>query len=107
MAVQARLLHGLVQHAAGRPDEGVTRQIFVVSRLLPDQHHARRARAFTKHRLRGVPVQRAAATPLNRQAHRSHGGSRRQELERADAGAFGLTHEEIVAPDVRAIARQE
>ena len=61
-------LEPLVEHPAGGADERVALDVLAVAGLLPDQHHARLARAFAHHRLRRALVQVAGAARLDRAA---------------------------------------
>src|SRR5688572_27117056 len=49
-----------IEQFSGRPDERPAGEVFLVARLLADQHRARTARALAWHRLAGVPIERAA-----------------------------------------------
>jgi hypothetical protein len=55
----------LIENTAGGSNERLAGEIFLIARLLADQHERSMARSFTGNRLRGVAVQRAAcATAL-------------------------------------------
>ena len=51
-AIDGRFLEGPVEQCAGRSDERMACEIFLVARLLADEHDQRGARAFAEHRLR-------------------------------------------------------
>ncbi|HSI71589.1 MAG TPA: hypothetical protein VK934_00310 [Fimbriimonas sp.] len=53
-------LKRFVEHASGWADERMARKVFLVSRLLTDQHDACVERPLSEHRLGCVPVKRAA-----------------------------------------------
>src|SRR5262249_56002587 len=57
--LDVRILQGLVEQAAGRANKGLAGKVFFVARLLADQHERRMARSLTRHRLRGIAVERA------------------------------------------------
>ena len=50
-----------VEQLSGRADEGAAAQVFLVARLLADEHQRRTDRSFAPHRLRRVAMQRAVA----------------------------------------------
>jgi hypothetical protein len=56
----AGLFQGFVQEATRGADERATRQVFLVSRLLSDQHQAGMRAALAGHYLGGELVKRAA-----------------------------------------------
>ena len=55
------LVEYLVEHLAGRPDEGLAGDILLVARLLADEDDPRILGSLAEHGLRGVAPQRAAA----------------------------------------------
>ena len=60
LALDPGFLKSAGQYAAGRTNEGQTGFVFLVARLLADQHHRRAARPLPGHRLGGVLVERTA-----------------------------------------------
>src|SRR5262245_50513071 len=66
LPVDAGLVHHLVQQPTGWPDEGLAGPVFLVARLLADEHHGRALRTFAEYRLRGVAVDRATVTRITR-----------------------------------------
>jgi hypothetical protein len=70
-------LETLVQHAPGRPDEGVALDVLAVAGLLADQHQAGVTGALAEDRLRGPLPQLAGAAPLDRLAQRRQTETRR------------------------------
>ena len=59
--VEPCLAHRLAQELTGRADERLAREVFLIARLLADQHDRRVGGAGAEHGLSGVPPQRAAA----------------------------------------------
>jgi hypothetical protein len=57
-AVEPCLRHGAVQDLAGRPDEGMAREVLLIARLLAHQHQRRPRRPLAEHCLRGMAVER-------------------------------------------------
>src|SRR3954447_21825256 len=53
-AIDAGVDEGAIEQLAGRSDEGMAAQVFVVARLLADEHQLRPFPAFAKHRLRAA-----------------------------------------------------
>jgi hypothetical protein len=51
-----------VENAAGRPDEGMAAQIFLIARLFPDKHDAGVVRPLPGNNLGGVLIERTART---------------------------------------------
>jgi hypothetical protein len=60
LARDARILERGIENVAGGPDERLAGEIFLVARLLADQHEFGAARSFAWHGLRGVAIERAA-----------------------------------------------
>ena len=62
VARDAGALQAAIEHAAGRSDERVAREVLAIARLLADQHHLCIGRPFADHRpRRALPqVTRAA-----------------------------------------------
>src|ERR1700722_309350 len=60
LAVDAGLDDGAVEDAAGRADERMALLVFLIARLLADQHDPRVLRPFARHDLRGGAIERAA-----------------------------------------------
>src|SRR4051812_615678 len=67
-AIDARFRQRLVEQAPGRPDERLARQIFLVARLLADEHDLGLLRPRAEDRLRAAFVQIAAAAIFGRVA---------------------------------------
>jgi len=74
-----RALEPAVESSARRPHKRVPLDVLAITRLLADEHHARRARAFAHHRLRGVLVEVTRPALLHR---RSQVGQRRTAGDR-------------------------
>ena len=60
-ALDAGIVECAVEHLAGRPDEGFARDVFLVARLLADEHEPRVLRPFAEDDLRRVFVEIAGA----------------------------------------------
>ena len=61
VAIDAGFGQRTVEHLAGRADEGMAGEVFLVAGLLADQHDGGVLRAFAEHGLRRVLVERAGA----------------------------------------------
>jgi hypothetical protein len=61
-AIDAGRLERLVQHPAGRSDEGLALAIFAVAGLFADEHHSRLFGPFTEDRLGSSLVEVAGPT---------------------------------------------
>lgn len=59
-AVKSHLRERLIENASGGSDKGPANAVFLIARLLADQHDQRPDRAFAKYGLRRVPVKRTA-----------------------------------------------
>ena len=59
LAGNAGVLERGIEDAAGRADERLAGEVFLVARLFADQHEIGPARAFARHRLGGIPIERA------------------------------------------------
>src|SRR5207253_4940473 len=70
-AVDARFFERARQNAAGRSDERMAGQIFVVARLLADEHHIGFSLAFSEYGLRAFAPEIACTTSLRRGLQRS------------------------------------
>ena len=60
LALDSRRLQRSVEHLAGRSDEGASGQVFLIARLLADQHQRRIGGAFAEHGLGRILVEMAA-----------------------------------------------
>ena len=69
-AIDARLLQRLVEHTTGWTDEGMAIEIFIVARLLANQHQRRMSRALSGNRLGGELGEIAASAGVFRFAQR-------------------------------------
>jgi hypothetical protein len=76
-ATEAGVDHRAVEYAAGRAHERASLQIFLVPRLLADQHQPRSRRALAGNDLGGMAIERAA---------RARGLGLTQRRERGDRG---------------------
>src|SRR5262249_47489882 len=65
VAVDAGFVECLVEHASRGTDKRMTCGVFLVTRLLTDEHHLRTNGTFTEHRLRCVAPQLATATLID------------------------------------------
>jgi hypothetical protein len=65
VACDSCVIERLVQNPSGRADERRSGEIFLVSGLLPDQHHLSGGGTYPEHRLRGVAIQVATAASLH------------------------------------------
>jgi hypothetical protein len=54
----------LVEHASSRPYEGLAGEVFLVARLLADEHDVGVSVPFPRRRLRGIPIERATPACL-------------------------------------------
>lgn len=59
-AGDAGILQRGIENAAGRTDERFAGEIFLIARLLADEHEVGQARSLARHRLGGIAVERAA-----------------------------------------------
>ena len=59
VARPAQFLQRAIHQLAGRPDEGVALTVFLIARLLTDQHQRRAQRPFAPHGLGRVKTKRA------------------------------------------------
>ena len=69
-----------VEELSRWPHERMAREIFLVARLLADEHDARRSRTFAEHGLRADHPQVTAATPLGGLAQGGDGATSREEI---------------------------
>jgi hypothetical protein len=60
LAGDAGIFERGVENAAGRPDERLAGEIFLVARLLADQHEIGFGRTFPRHGLSGVAIKRTS-----------------------------------------------
>ena len=63
VAIDARFLERLVEQRSSRANEGSPGKIFLVARLLADEHDRGVERTFAEHRLGREPVEIAAPAP--------------------------------------------
>src|ERR1051325_2176832 len=68
-AIDARFFERAIEQFAGRTDERMALQVFVVARLLADEHQFRALRSFSKYGLPRVLPQIAVAARLCRATH--------------------------------------
>jgi hypothetical protein len=79
-AVEPRLLDGTVEHAPGRADKRLAFEVFLVARLLADQHQPGARGALAGHHLGGIFIERTARALCLRL---------RQRRERSVGNRFG------------------
>ena len=86
LAVDAGIGQRPVEHRAGRPDEGLAREILLVARLLADEDEVGGRQALAEHRLGREAVERAARAgprPRARSASSAVGAGGRAARSRA------------------------
>ena len=88
-SIDAGVRERTVQQLAGGPDKRMARQVFLIARLLADEHQLGLARAFAEDRLCPEFPEIAAAAVLGRLADLRERRALGDELSRAADRAFG------------------
>src|SRR6266542_2241783 len=78
-AIDSGFFERLIHDFSSRSNERLTGDIFVISRLLSDEHHRCTLRAFAKDRLRGALVKMARLAIFRRLAQRRPARRRSEE----------------------------
>src|SRR4051812_10957184 len=85
IAVDPGLVERLVEHASRGTHERMPGDVFLVSRLLADEHHFGARPTFAEHRLRCVAPQIATATLVDRATQTGERAFTRGEFDRRHA----------------------
>jgi hypothetical protein len=84
IAREADRVERAIEHTAGGSDEGLTRKILRITRLLADEHHDGFGATFTEYRLRRATPEVASAAIGRSEASRSQRRLRRDEWRRRE-----------------------
>src|SRR5205823_10700088 len=87
-AIEAGPLQRAIQQLAGRPDERMPTEIFLVAGLLADEHQRRGSWTFAEDGLRAALVEVTRLAPGGRRPHRGQSRSSRNQV----SGRAPLAH---------------
>jgi hypothetical protein len=79
-SIDASIYQRTVKQAAGGADEWPARQVFLVARLLADQHQVRGGRPLAEDRLRGVQIKLTSLAGLGSTTQQRECGMFRQKV---------------------------